>query len=363
MDRVRYIINIAIVALLFASISIQRDGRLAGRDVMDIFEGEVIEETIEVAERVLSDGSLVINSSSLASDVIGYGGRTPVEIVIQDGVIDRIEILPNSETPSFQESITKGGFFESWYGMTLEEAAVAQIDAVSGATFSSEAFAENIRRAVRYASAVEVDGGFALPKISVKQIIALAVLLLGVVLTFMKSRNRALRLVLMALNVVVLGFWCGSFLSLTSFVSWIGNGFNFSLALISVAMLMIAIIMPLLGRRGSYCTHHCPLGSAQELMGLIPMGRLKISPDVQRWLGKLRYYLLLSLLFMMWLGVGFEIMEYEAFSAFLLGSASPVVLTMAVCFLILSIFTPRPYCRFVCPTGALITTSQRVNGE
>ena len=66
---------------------------------------------------------------------------------------------------------------------------------------------------------------------------------------------------------------------------------------------------------------------------------------------------------MVWCGVDFEIMNYEVFSAFLFDSASVAVLIMAVLFLALSIFTPRPYCRFVCPTGAILTVSQKTKDK
>ncbi|MFI3285411.1 MAG: 4Fe-4S binding protein [Rikenellaceae bacterium] len=61
----------------------------------------------------------------------------------------------------------------------------------------------------------------------------------------------------------------------------------------------------------------------------------------------------------MWLGVGFELMDYEIFSAFIISSASTAVLVMAALFLILSLFIQKPYCRFGCPTGALITMAQK----
>ena len=182
---------------------------------------------------------------------------------------------------------------------------------------------------------------------------------MGVVLTLLQSKNKILMNIQIVLNVVVLGFWCGSFLSLTTLTSWLSNGINLSMSVVSVAMLLIVIIMPLVGRKGSYCHIHCPMGSAQELLGKLPIRRIKINSDLAKFLNNLRYYILIALLFIMWLGVGFDLMNYEIFSAFIFESASNVVLIMAGIFLCLSLFIQRPYCRFICPTGALITMSQK----
>ena len=51
-------------------------------------------------------------------------------------------------------------------------------------------------------------------------------------------------------------------------------------------------------------------------------------------------------------------MDYELFSAFLFRRAAPLVLALAAVFFALSLVTPRPYCRFLCPTGTLIRFAQ-----
>ena len=51
-------------------------------------------------------------------------------------------------------------------------------------------------------------------------------------------------------------------------------------------------------------------------------------------------------------------MDYELFTAFLFTAASWVVVVFAAVVLVLSVFVPRPYCRFVCPTGTLLKFSQ-----
>ena len=53
-------------------------------------------------------------------------------------------------------------------------------------------------------------------------------------------------------------------------------------------------------------------------------------------------------------------MNYEMFVAFVLQSASWIVIVWALLFIVLSVWVPRPYCRFVCPTGTLFKLAQKI---
>ena len=94
--------------------------------------------------RALPD-TLKINTTELSYEVRGFNGTTPVEIDVVDGRITGIKALPNRETPRFFERVTQSGLLDKLNGKTLEEAKSIQLDAVSGATYSSNAVIENIR--------------------------------------------------------------------------------------------------------------------------------------------------------------------------------------------------------------------------
>ncbi len=359
MERLRYIVNILIVATLLATVAVMKDGRIAGEEVAERFNKEAKEEVSEPIERIESNGTRVINSSSIAKDVIGFGGRTPVDVYVKDDKIEKVVFLKNAETPSFFDQVVRSGLADKWNGLTLAEAATKKIDGVTGATYTSEALIENVQLTAQYVANVASEAKNPFAGITLKDIAGILVLLMGVVLTLIHNKNKILMDIQLVLNVVVLGFWCGSFLSLTTLTSWMANGINLSMSIVAFAMLLIVIVMPFMNRKGSYCHIHCPMGAAQELLGRLPIPRIKIKPSLAKFLNNLRYYILITLLFIMWLGVGFDLMNYEIFSAFIFESASNVVLTMAGIFLILSLFIQRPYCRFICPTGALITMSQK----
>ena len=99
--------------------------------------------------QVLDDGSMVVNTTSIASDIIGYAGTVPLLITIKDNRVEHIKALPNQETEDFFE--TAAVLLSRWNGKTTEEAEALQVDAVSGATFSSKAIIGNVQRGLAYA--------------------------------------------------------------------------------------------------------------------------------------------------------------------------------------------------------------------
>ena len=67
-----------------------------------------------------------------------------------DTKIVKVEALENSETPGFFQRMKDGGMLERWNGKTVDEALAAHVDAVAGATYSSNAVIENVRLGLTY---------------------------------------------------------------------------------------------------------------------------------------------------------------------------------------------------------------------
>ena len=94
-------------------------------------------------------GMTVVNTTTLAKDVVGYNNITPVKIYIKGNKIEKIEALPNDETPRYFAKVKKN-LLDKWNGMTVAKAQTAQVDVVTGATLSSKAVIENVRRGLKY---------------------------------------------------------------------------------------------------------------------------------------------------------------------------------------------------------------------
>lgn len=95
--------------------------------------------------------SFVVNTETIGKEVMGYAGNTPLEIHVKDGRIEKIVALPNAETPGFFQRVVESPIFTSLTGKTIEEASEVQLDAVTGATWSSKAVIENIRLGLKEA--------------------------------------------------------------------------------------------------------------------------------------------------------------------------------------------------------------------
>ena len=91
----------------------------------------------------------IINTTSLATDIEGYVGQTPVKVYIQNDKVLRVEALENEETPKYFDMVVKG-LLKKWNGKPVKTAEKQKVDAVTGATVSSEAVIENVRRGISY---------------------------------------------------------------------------------------------------------------------------------------------------------------------------------------------------------------------
>lgn len=360
------LLSLVVVMLVLSAAAILRDGRIFGHDlrqthaaVASVAQGS---DTLEVQP----DGTFVVNTRVLAKDVQGYGGPVPLKIHIdKDGRLTAIEAEPNAESPSFFDHAKE--LFSRWQGKTIDEAMAEDVDAVSGATFSSKAIIRNVQRGLAYAKQHGLaDGGKGAQEESVERtvatgwtlgsIVALIAVLLGAVVPLF-TNNRRLHLVQLVVNVVVLGLWTGTFVSYTLFLRLFAGGVSLS-AIGTLAapllMLIVALLYPLAGKSGHYCAHVCPFGSAQELAGKLSRRKLRITPRVLHVLTALRNLLWGVLMALLLTGTCSAWIDYELFTAFIYSSASVWVIVLAVLFLVLSVWVPRPYCRFVCPTGALM---------
>lgn len=91
----------------------------------------------------------IVNTTTLAADVEGYAGPTPLKIYILKSKIVKIEALKNLETPKYF-ALIKRDLLNKWNGLTAKKAATQEVDVITGATFSSEAVIENVRRGLSH---------------------------------------------------------------------------------------------------------------------------------------------------------------------------------------------------------------------
>lgn len=374
---IQKLMSLFFIVCMLSIAAMNRDNKLFGYNF-----GEADKQSAAVAVNndtlsVQPDGSFIVNTKPLAKDVQGYGGPVPLRIhVSKDGVVAAIEAEPNAETPDFFNQAKS--LLTRWQGKTVDGAMAEtdKVDAVSGATFSSNAIIANMQRGLAYANRhtaqskaatdasgaiLEGSGSSSVSGWSIGGIAAIIVVLLGAIVPLF-YKNRRWHTVQLVLNVVVLGLWTGTFVSFTLLMRLFSGGLSLAaLATLAAPLLMVvvALFYPLAGKPGHYCAHVCPFGSAQELAGKLTRRKLRVPVRLNKALNMFRTVLWAVLMVLLLTGTWVAWIDYELFTAFLYSSASVWVVVLAVLFLVLSVWVPRPYCRYVCPTGTLLRGFKR----
>lgn len=108
-------------------------------------------ETIDTAYYQVKDAEGTVLGTVLLSEpysepVKGYNGPTPLLIALNtENRIMQVVLLDNHETPRFAQRVADGGLYQSWNGLTVEEALAKNVDAISGATYTSEGVKNSLK--------------------------------------------------------------------------------------------------------------------------------------------------------------------------------------------------------------------------
>jgi len=313
--------------------------------VTSVDEGIVKDKEGKVLGRVLS-------TSPVADNIIGYAGKVPVLIAIDNNeIIAGVKLLPNIESRGFIKRIKRKGFFCSWNEMSVKDALTADIDVVSGASMTTGAVKEGVQlRLSKYLEAMNTE-----KHIDWMQWLAYAASLFVVIFallsfTYPKSFAKK-RVILLVASILILGFWRGEFISLALMYGWLLNGVPVMSKLIIFSIILLAIILPLFTNKAFYCTYVCPYGAAQELTSKLQKKKIKLSSKVLKYLKYVRMVFFYGLVIMIIAGYSIDLSNVEPFAAFLTSVASPSAIIIASVFLIISIFVPKAWCHYFCPTG------------
>ena len=132
---------------------------------------------------------------------------------------------------------------------------------------------------------------------------------------------------------------------------------SYSIPLYTLLMFTLPIVFTLFFGR-VFCAGVCPFGALQELVNV---KNYKLSKAVTTVLGIFPWiYLGFAVLFAV-TNSRFIIWRFDPFvGIFRLGGELPLIL-FGVLLLIFSVFTGRPFCRFICPYGAILSLFSRIS--
>lgn len=293
----------------------------------------------------------VVTTEGYSDHITGYGGPTPLLIGSdKEGKISGVVMLDNNESSGFIDEVISNGLMGKWDGLSWRDAATVGVDTITGATITSQSVIGTIRHRLSQVKGEELSYR------TYSWVGDIFTLVLCAIALFVclkpPKRYQLVRTIILAVSVIYLGFFRGEFLSIKLIEGWVTGSvaLKTTVALAVIAAVSIAILIA----RGTnlYCSYLCPFGALQELVHKVSPRHVQISKKLYKWLEKIKTALLILIAVLLILNVSIDLTGVEPFTAFLIRSAEKSVIIMALIALAVSLFVYRPWCSFLCPTGA-----------
>jgi ferredoxin len=106
----------------------------------------------------------------------------------------------------------------------------------------------------------------------------------------------------------------------------------------------------------TFCAAVCPLGAVQEL---VAVRTVRVPKWVDHSLGLIPYFYLGAAVAFAATGTAFLICRYDPFVGFFRLSGNVNMLVFGGCLLVIGLVIGRPYCRYLCPYGAILGVLSR----
>lgn len=132
---------------------------------------------------------------------------------------------------------------------------------------------------------------------------------------------------------------------------------GYAIPLTVLLFFLVPLVFSLFTGR-TFCAAVCPHGALQDLVLVKPV---KVPAWLEQGLGTLPYLFLGAGLLFAATGVGFIICRYDPFVPLFRMTGSLFMLSLAGGFVVTSMFVGRPFCRFLCPYGALLKLGSLVS--
>jgi Na+-translocating ferredoxin:NAD+ oxidoreductase RnfG subunit len=295
-------------------------------------------------------------------DIIGYAGTTDLLVVLDESWrVLGVTLRSSEDTQRYVEEVARDlNFLRTWTGMTAAKASQLRLgesgfDAVAGATPTSRAVARSVARTLSDVS----QQPRAATKIEFRWRDAALVATVLAALGLAFSRHAGRRRLRLAFQAVLLGYFVfvsGDLLALKLSLGWAKSGVPWESVPGLVALLAAALLVPWAARRPLYCVHLCPYGTLQEWVAGPRRWRWLPGPRLEAGLRLLPFALLALALAGLLIGFKLDATNLEPFDAFNVTrqAVSQASLALAVVGLAVSFFVPKAYCKYGCPTGAVL---------
>lgn len=289
----------------------------------------------------------------------GYSKDLVMAILIDTaGRVVNLNILKHNETPSFLQKVKRKGLLQemkgTMYSSSFDEA--AGIDVVTGATYTSLAIIESVKKGSRHIAMdelglevpAELATSFRLGIPEMTLVLLYAIALVGVYTRF--KHRKLLRWFTLLASLLILGFWFAVPLTLYTINSFL-MGFwpDWHMHLYWYILIIGFFLVLLVTRKNIYCSWICPLGCIQDCLGLVGNAKARFpsrANEITRWIQ--RGIAWLAMLLALYFRAPVKV-NYEIFGVSLSLTGATYLFIMTGIFFIASLFIRRPWCNYLCP--------------
>lgn len=312
-----------------------------------------------------SEIGTILRTSPAADGVLGYQGPTDVLVGFDMGNrLIGFQIKASFDNEEYVGYVREDEYFPSLFeGMTPKELSEldlqkAGVEGVSGATMTSQSVAKGLKLAAGESLREKTTPPQARStsvKLAFRDWGTILVLLSGMVIGFTSLRGKKwVRLPFQILLIVYLGFINGDLLSQAVLAGWARHGAPWRSALGLVLLSASAVIMPIVSKQNLYCHQICPHGAMQQLLKNRLPWQVHLPKALHAILLAVPSVLLGVVVIVAINGWAFSLVNLEPFDAYVFRVAGTATLAIFFIGLLASLFVPMAYCRYGCPTGALL---------
>lgn len=299
-------------------------------------------------------------TSNIAPVVSGYGGEIDALVGIDtEGKIASVKIISHKESPQFIKKIIDSGFLSRFIGRKTSED-FSNIEAVSGATISSQAIIDDVKTAATSVAlqisgrAKYLPGSFASVPSSVWLSSAAIIAMICItIFSVVSHKRKKMRILTLVLAVLVIGILLNSPITIGDIVDVRNFTISWPTKLPLILLMLFALITSF-WRGNLYCSYLCPFGALQE--GAAAIYHKKCNPDsrTQKSLVWLRWIIAVVAIYAIAAMGSLAFRTVEPFALCFSREFDKTTLVQAGVVLISSIFVRRIWCRFFCPTGLVM---------
>jgi ferredoxin len=174
-----------------------------------------------------------------------------------------------------------------------------------------------------------------------------------------RKRSRRGLIALSVFSLAYFGFWrkgCVCAIGAPQNVAYGLFNPGYAVPLTVLAFFVVPLVFALFAGR-TFCAAVCPHGALQDLVLLKP---LKLPLWLERGLGIIPFIFLGAGLVFAATGSGFIICQYDPFVPLFRRSGPAYIILTGAAFLLVATVVGRPYCRFLCPYGAMLKLASMV---